>query len=103
MSKRHLMHIEILEAAQEDLKRGALFYESQRYRAGDYFLDALSSDIDSLHLFAGIHPIRFGYYVLFSKRFPYVIYYKIEDERMKIYAVLDQRQNPRTVRKRLKS
>ena len=96
------MHIEILDDAQEDMLQGTLFYESQQYGAGDYFLDSVSSDIDSLHLYAGIHSLRNGYYVLFSKRFPYIIYYKTEDKMIKIYAVLDERQNPQSIVKRLK-
>lgn len=96
------MHIEILDDAQEDMLQGTLFYESQQYGAGDYFLDSVSSDIESLHLYAGIHSLRNGYYVLFSKRFPYIIYYKIEGKMIKIYAVLDERQNPQSIEERLK-
>ena len=97
------MHIEILEEAQEDILRATLFYESQRFGAGDYFLDAISADIESLHLFAGIHPIRYGYLVLFSKRFPYTVYYRMERDRIRVYAVLDERQNPKSIDKRLDS
>ena len=63
------MHIEILDDAKEDILTSTLFYESQQYGVGDYFLDSISSNIESLHLYLGIHPIKFGYYTLFSKRF----------------------------------
>jgi len=96
------MHIEILDDAQKDMLQGTLFYESQQYGAGDYFLESIGSDIESLYLYAGIHSIRDGYYVLLSKRFPYTIYYKIEDEIVKVYAVLDERQNPHSIQERLK-
>lgn len=95
------MHIEILDEAQEDILKGTLFYESQQHGAGDYFLDSISSDIDSLHLYAGIHATRYDYYVLFSKRFPYTVYYKIEDRRIHVYAVLDERQDPKRIENRL--
>jgi len=63
------MHIEILEEAREDIFKGTLFYEVQQYGAGEYFLDSISSDIDSLILYAGIHAKRYGFYALLSKRF----------------------------------
>jgi hypothetical protein len=74
------MHVEILDDAKEDILSSTLFYELQEDGAGDYFLDSISSDIESLHLYAGIHPIRYGYYTLFSKRFPYTIYYATDKE-----------------------
>jgi len=95
------MHIEILDEAQEDILKGVLFYESLQYGAGDYFLDGISADIESLHLFAGIHPIKFGFHALYSKRFPYTIYYKIDKDVIWIYAVLDERQDPDKIRERL--
>ena len=97
------MHIEILDDAQEDILVGTLFYEAQQYGAGDYFLDGISSDIESLHLYAGIHVIKYGYYCLLSKRFPYSIYYQLKNNVIKILAVLDDRQNPRNTEERLKS
>ena len=44
------MKIEILDEAQEDLVEGCHFYERQLEGVGDYFLDSLFSDIDSLQL-----------------------------------------------------
>ena len=45
----------ILEDAAEDLESGAQFYESCATGVGDYFLDSILSDLDSLILFAGVH------------------------------------------------
>ncbi len=67
------MKVEILHEAQEDLLDGFRFYESQREGLGDYFLDSLFSDIDSLQIYAGIHSVDFGFHRLFSKRFPFAI------------------------------
>jgi plasmid stabilization system protein ParE len=96
------MHIEILDNAKNDLYEGAIFYESQSYRLGDYFLDSIVSDIESLYIYAGIHSAVFEYYALRAKRFPYTIYYKIEDKAIKVYAVLDDRMEPKKTEKRLK-
>jgi hypothetical protein len=38
------------------------------------------SDIESLVIFAGIHRKEFGFYRMLSKRFPYAIYYDVNDD-----------------------
>ena len=48
------MRIRILKSAQEDLREGYWFYESQSAGLGDYFLDSLNSDIESLKIYAGV-------------------------------------------------
>jgi hypothetical protein len=68
------MRIKILSSALEDLHSGRLFYQKQGEGLGDYFFDALFSDIDSLALYGGIHKKVFGFNRLLSKRFPYAIY-----------------------------
>ena len=49
------MKIKILKSASQDLMEGFLFYEKQSEGLGNYFLDTLFSDIDSLTINAGIH------------------------------------------------
>ena len=68
------MKIEILSSAMSDLMEGRRFYEKQGEGLGEYFFDSLFSDIDSLTLYAGIHPEFYGYYRMLSKRFPYAVY-----------------------------
>lgn len=88
------MRIKILLSAMENLKIGEMFYEQQQVGVGDYFIDSLFSDIDSLLLYAGIHQQFFGYYRLLSSRFPYAIYYKVDEAVIEIWRVLDCRQKP---------
>ena len=95
------MRIRILESAQIDLLNGFSFYEKHQERLGHYFLDSLYSDIDSLLLYAGIHPQKFGFYWLLSKRFPYAVYYTLNETMVSIYAVLDCRQDPKAIEKRM--
>jgi hypothetical protein len=42
--------VKILRAASEDLQEGYRFYEGQSSGVGNYFIDSLFSDIDSLVL-----------------------------------------------------
>ena len=46
------MKIRILDSASQDLVDGYRFYEKQESGLGDYFIDSLFSDIDSLHSLA---------------------------------------------------
>jgi plasmid stabilization system protein ParE len=95
------MKIEILDSAEEDLIDGFKFYENQSRGLGDYFLDSLFSDIESLCVYAGIHALHFGYHRLLSKRFPFAIYYRLHNEIIRVYAVLDCRRSPAWTRNRL--
>ena len=93
------MKIKLLSSAMEDLYEGRLFYEKQGEGLGEYFFDSLFSDIDSLTLYGGIHPQFFGYHRMLSKRFPYAIYYRVEEESVVVvWRVLDLRRNPRKIR-----
>ncbi len=94
--------IRVLSAARRDLLRGYRFYEDQAPGVGRYFLDTLFSEIDSLGLKAGIHPMPLGtYHRLLSRRFPWAIYYRVEGDSVMIYAILDNRANPSSARRRL--
>ena len=96
------MKIKILESATEDLKEGYYFYEFQERGLGDYFLESLYSDIESLKLYAGIHSVHFGrYYRLLAKRFPFAIYYRVENKNIIVHAVLDCRRDPSWIRRKL--
>lgn len=95
------MKIEIIDSAEKDLIDGFKFYENQSRGLGDYFLDSLFSDIESLHLYAGIHALHFGYHRLLSKRFPFAIYYKTQKNLIRVYAILDCRRDPAWIRNRL--
>lgn len=97
------MRVKILDAAERDLEEGYRFYERQSAGLGSHFLDSLYSDIDSLSYFEGIHPVIFGYHRLLSKRFPFAVYYKILNNEVLVMAVLDCRQNPSWIRKKLMS
>jgi uncharacterized membrane protein len=61
-----------------------------------------SFPILTLILFAGVHPIYFGFHRILSKRFPFGIYYEVEDEVVYVYAILDLRRDPLWIRKRLR-
>jgi hypothetical protein len=49
------MKVQILDEAKDDLFDGFRFYERQSIGLGDYFLETLFTEIDTLRLNAGIH------------------------------------------------
>jgi hypothetical protein len=96
------MKIQIKDSAKSDLVDGFKFYELQEPGLGDYFLDSLFKDIDSLRSTSGIHPIKFGrYHYLLAHRFPFAIYYTVKNKRIAVHAILDCRQNPLNISDRL--
>ena len=95
------MRIRILQNAEADLELGADFYDAQAEGVGEYFLASLISDIESLKISAGVHEQYRGFHRSISKRFPFAIYYRVQQEVVDIYAVLDCRQHPKRIRDRL--
>ena len=96
------MIIKILDDAQNDLVEGFYFYEKQSPGLGTLFLDSVFADIDSLLLYAGTHRVVFGSHRCIAKRFPFAIYYRVEDDVLRVRAVVDCRRNPAIIRRRLR-
>lgn len=95
------MKVRILESARRDLRAGYNFYERQEIGVGEYFLNSLFSDIDSLGIYGGIHPLKFGFHWMLASRFPYAIYYRVDKEVAVVRAVLHCRRDPTLIAKRL--
>lgn len=91
------MKIKLLSSARNDLRKSRLFYERQSEGLGEYFLNSIFADIDSLILFAGIHNKKYDFFRMLSKRFPYAIYYSIESDNIIVHRILDLRKNPATI------
>jgi plasmid stabilization system protein ParE len=95
------VRIEILTQAKEDLFEGWLFYERQQPGIGDYFLDSLSADIESLLLHHGYHRQFHGFHRMIARVFPFSIYYRVSGDVIHVDAVVDQRRNPESIKRLL--
>jgi hypothetical protein len=84
----------VLTDAARDLELGRDFYDVQELGIGDYFVDSLLSDLESLRLFHGVHSRHFGFYRMLASRFPFGIYYQETDDEVRVYAILDLRRDP---------
>jgi len=78
------MKIQILPPARYDLIDEYWFYEERETGVGDYFMTSILADIDSLAIFAGIHPLHLGKHRMIATKFPCSIYYLIESNEIRV-------------------
>jgi len=97
------MRLRILDLAEADMLRGFRFYERKSRGVGWYFLDSLSAEIESLHLYAGVHRKHLGFLRMLSRRFPYAIYYRTAGDEVQVWRILDCRRDPQWIRKQLRN
>ncbi len=97
------MEIIYLEEVEFDLKEGRDFYDKQQLGIGDYFVDSILADAESLVLYAGVHSEHFGFFRLLGKTFPFAIYYLVDEERISVCAILDMRRDPAWIRAELEN
>ncbi len=91
----------ILREAVNDLEQGKSFYEEKQPGIGDYFWDSLFSDLESLLIYGGIHSKKWGFHRMLSKRFPYAIYYEVNNLSAYVVAVLPMRRDPKWIKSKL--
>ena len=91
----------VLDSAASDVEDGRDFYDRQQMGIGDYFAVSILSDIESLPTVAGVHRVHHGFHRMLADRFPFAIYYLIEDNQIRIYAILDMRRDPAWIRDEL--
>lgn len=99
------MNIRVLRSARRTIADGIRFYESQEPGLGAYFLSSIMSDLRSLRIFSGSHQKFEGtpFHRMVSKRFPYSIYYRIDGLDTSVFAVLDDRRDPKWTKRTLGS
>jgi plasmid stabilization system protein ParE len=96
-----LKQVVVFADAAEDIEAARDFYEAQEPGVGAYCVDSLLTDIESLGLFSGIHPLHFEFHRMLASRFPFGIYYRELGDETQVFAVLDLRRNPNWIRKEL--
>ncbi|MBC8243984.1 MAG: type II toxin-antitoxin system RelE/ParE family toxin [Verrucomicrobia bacterium] len=97
------MKLQILDCARDDLIEGYHFYEAMQVSLGDDFLASLHSDIECLRTSGGIHPqTHRQLHRALSKRFPFAVFYTVDEDVVRVRAVVDCRRNPSWIRQHLK-
>ena len=98
-----MIAVEIRNEAEVDLADAAQFYEDQEKGLGAWFVDKIFFEInDVLGQVAGVHRKRHGLHCFISARFPFGVYYRMEDGKACVHAILDLRQNPRVLNRILR-
>jgi plasmid stabilization system protein ParE len=95
------VRIRILRSARQDLVDGFWFYEERCDGLGEHFSESIGQDLESLLVYAGIHSMLFGKHRMIASRFPYSIFYLVEDDEIRVYAVIDNRRDPDWISDRL--
>ena len=86
----------------DDLRAGRRFYSLQGGRdLGCRFFGVLAGTIGKLAECGGLHAKRFGFHRPLAPKFPYSVYYGVEGNVVRVYAVVDNRRNPAWVESRV--
>ena len=91
-----------LFSADADIQTAFEFYEAFQAGRGEVFMRHLDVAFGQLRTFPSIAPVFHGAYRrLLVHGFPYGIFYTIEGRRIIISGVMDLRQDPDVIRRRL--
>ena len=94
--------IEYAEGVREDIDSAYAWYEDQQTGLGETFLSAVAEVVGKIEE----HPRRFGRVrgevrAGLVQRFPYVVYFRPEESRTVVIAVLHGRRDPQVWMKRI--
>lgn len=90
--------------AERDIQKSVEWYREQSGNLAEKFLDKIGESLDKIsknpeHYQKRYNEIR----IIFTKKFPYGIYYTVEGKTIFVHAVLHTKQNPITAENRGKS
>ncbi len=96
------MRVELLRGAEADLLEAYIRFEQTSGGAGDRFYRTLDRALENVRQHPQIAPIyRAAYRRLVLPQFGLGVFYAIEGERVMVGAILDLRQNPDAIERRL--
>ena len=89
------MKLRYTEIAKDDIELAFAWYERQRRGLGFEFLDCLEASIQNIIDCAEMYQIRYSNLRSCPiRRFPFSIFYSIEDNEIVVHSVFDNRQDP---------
>jgi plasmid stabilization system protein ParE len=91
----------IIPQAEEDIKQAAFWYQMEKDALGSDFLAALSHQLQLIEMHPYQYGIRYkGLRAALLNKFPYLIYYRIAEQTIRVLAILHTKRNPGIARKR---
>ncbi len=92
----------LLLKAEVDVQSAYARYEDYQSGRGEVFVSRLDAAFTLIRLYPEIAgQVAKGYRRMLIRDFPYGIFYKLQGQRIIVTAVLDLRQDPEVLRKRL--
>ena len=92
-----------LTAAAADVAEARDWYEAKRPGLGSEFIDVVDSAVASALAYPEAHPVVYrGARRLLLERFPYCLYYRVDDAGVIVVACLHAVMDPRHHRRRLR-
>jgi len=83
------------DRAKNDVELALEWYEKQRHGLGFEFLDCIEIALKEIITFPQMYQLCYSNYRRnVIRRFPFSIFYTIEDNEIVIHSVFDNRQNP---------
>ena len=95
------LRVYIRSEAETDIEEAAIWYEKQRPGLGDEFLDELRSIFNTISETPAIYPVvHRGTRRALIRRFPFGVYFRIEDAQVIVFAIIHGSRHPRRWRQR---
>lgn len=89
------MKLRYTDRAKNDVELALEWYEKQRHGLGFEFLDCIEIALKEIITFPQMYQLCYSNYRRnVIRRFPFSIFYTIEDNEIVIHSVFDNRQNP---------
>lgn len=93
----------IFPEAQEDIEYASFWYELNKNELGSEFILALDAELNQIRNNPHIHNKIYKEFIrAIIDRFPYAIFYIIDDYRINILAIIHLSRNPKIWKKRNK-
>nr|VFJ96960.1 MAG: Plasmid stabilization system protein ParE [Candidatus Kentron sp. H]VFJ97570.1 MAG: Plasmid stabilization system protein ParE [Candidatus Kentron sp. H]VFK03006.1 MAG: Plasmid stabilization system protein ParE [Candidatus Kentron sp. H] len=95
------MRMHLRPEAEADIEEAARWYERQRDGLGDEFLDEASTTLAAISDNPSLYPVVHGNIRrALIHRFPFGMYYRVEEETIVVVAVMHGSRHPRRWQKR---
>lgn len=89
------MRLRYTDRAINDLEIAFQWYEAQRRRLGFEFLDCVEASIETIQQMPDLYAIHHEHFRrALVRRFPFAVFYTIEDKEIVVHAIFDNRQDP---------
>lgn len=90
------MKLRYTDRSKDDIDLAMVWYERQRRGLGFEFLDCIEAALQNIIVFPEMYQVRYSRFRACPiRRFPFSIFYTIEDAEIVIHSVFDNRQDPR--------